>query len=269
MPDTEFQDKVVVVTGAGSGIGYATARRFSDSGAIVGLNDVDPERAYDAARDFNATGGRCEPLVFDVTDSHSIDQAFDMLAAREGHLDVVVNNAGMLRSVPGHGDRRAAMMQKRAAGQPGGSLGVTVNTSDTLWREHMAVMLDGVFYGTRAALRHMEAQGFGAIVNTASIGAFHPAPDYPFYAAAKAGVVAFTRSVGHEVAGAGIRVNAVAPGSTATAIMAGTDTGSFSSRNACGRIGKPEEIAEAIAFLESDRASYCFGEILSVSGAWA
>ena len=67
-------------------------------------------------------------------------------------------------------------------------------------------MLDGVFYGTRAALRHMEAQGFGAIVNTASIGAFHPAPDYPFYAAAKAGVVAFTRSVGHEVAGAGIRV---------------------------------------------------------------
>ena len=97
----------------------------------------------------------------------------------------------------------------------------------------MAVMLDGVFYGTRAALRHMEVQGFGAIVNTASIGAFHPAPDYPFYAAAKAGVVAFTRSVGHEVAGAGIRVNAVAPGSTATAIMAGTDTGSFSSRNAC------------------------------------
>jgi 3-oxoacyl-[acyl-carrier protein] reductase len=269
MADSEFQDKVVVVTGAGSGIGYATARRFAESGAIVGLNDVNPERAHEAARDFNAGGGRCEPLVFDVTDSHSIDQAFDMLAAREGHLDIVVNNAGILRSVPGHGERRAAMMQRRAAGQPGGSLGVTVNTSDTLWREHMAVMLDGVFYGTRAALRHMEAQGFGAIVNTASIGAFHPAPDYPFYAAAKAGVVAFTRSVGHEVAGAGIRVNAVAPGSTATAIMVGTDTGSFSSRNASGRIGKPEEIAEAIAFLASDRASYCFGEILTVSGAWA
>ena len=67
MADAEFQDKVVIVTGAGSGIGYATARRFADSGAIVGLNDVNPERAYDAACDFNETGGRCEPLVFDVT----------------------------------------------------------------------------------------------------------------------------------------------------------------------------------------------------------
>jgi 3-oxoacyl-[acyl-carrier protein] reductase len=160
-------------------------------------------------------------------------------------------------------------MARRAAGQPGGSFSVTVNTTDTLWREHMAVMLDGVFYGTRAALRHMEPQGAGAIVNTASIGAFYPAPDYPFYAAAKAGVVAFTRSVAHEVAGAGIRVNAVAPGSTATAIMGNTETGSFSSRNACGRIGQPSEIAEAILFLASDRASYSFGEILSVSGAWA
>ena len=92
---------------------------FPTSGAIVGLNDVNPERAYDAARDFNATGGRCEPLVFDVTDSHSVDQALDTLMAREGHLDVVVNNAGMLRSVPGHGERRAAMMAKRAAGTSG------------------------------------------------------------------------------------------------------------------------------------------------------
>ena len=269
MLDTEFQDKVVIVTGAGSGIGFATARRFADSGAIVGVNDVSAERAYDAARECNDVGGRCEPLVFDVTDSRSVDQAVDTLVAREGRLDVYVNNAGMIRSVPGHGERRAAVMELRAHGQPGGSLSVTVNTSDTLWREHMAVMLDGVFYGTRAALRHMELQGFGAIVNTASIGAYHPAPDYPFYAAAKAGVVAFTRSVAHEVAGAGIRVNAVAPGSTATAIMAGTETGSFSARNACGRIGRPEEIAEAIAFLASDRASYCFGEILTVSGAWA
>ena len=269
MPDTEFQDKVVVVTGAGSGIGLATARRFSESGAMVGLNDVDPERAYDAARECNTAGGRCEPLVFDVTDSRSVDLAIDTFVAHEGRIDVLVNNAGMIRSVPGHGERRAAVMDRRAEGHAGGSLSVTVNTSDTLWREHMAVMLDGVFYGTRAALRHMELQGFGAIVNTASIGAFYPAPDYPFYAAAKAGVVAFTRSVGHEVAGAGIRVNAVAPGSTATAIMAGTETGSFSSRNACGRIGRPEEIAETIAFLASDRASYCFGEILTVSGAWA
>jgi 3-oxoacyl-[acyl-carrier protein] reductase len=269
MADSEFQDKVVVVTGAGSGIGYATARRFANSGAIVGVNDVNPDRAYEAAREFNDTGGRCEPLVFDVTDSRSVDKAVDTLVAREGRLDVMINNAGMIRSVPGHGERRAAMMERRAAGHPGGSLSVTVNTSDTLWREHMAVMLDGVFYGTRAALRHMEVQGFGAIVNTASIGAFNPAPDYPFYAAAKAGVVAFTRSVAHEVAGAGIRVNAVAPGSTATAIMAGTETGSFSSRNASGRIGRPEEIAEAIAFLASERASYCYGEILTVSGAWA
>jgi 3-oxoacyl-[acyl-carrier protein] reductase len=269
MADTEFRDKVVVVTGAGSGIGYATARRFAAAGAIVGINDVNPERAYDAARDFNATGGQCEPMVFDVTDSHGFDHAIDSLVAREGRLDVVVNNAGMLRSVPGHGERRAAVMERRAAGLPGGSFGVTVNTSDTLWREHMAVMVDGVFFGTRAALRHMEPQGFGAIVNTASIGAFHPAPDYPYYAAAKAAVAAFTRSVGHEVAGAGVRVNAVAPGSTATAIMEGTDTGSFASRNACGRIGRPEEIAEAIAFLASERASYCFGEILTVSGAWA
>ena len=224
---------------------HQAALRFAREGAAVVVADIDEAHVGLVAKQIRDAGGHAVAKTVDVSIASEVD-ALVRAAVREfGRIDIMMNNAAAPHGAP------------------------VADTTDADWRRVMSVTLDGVFYGTRAALRHMEPQGFGAIVNTASIGAFHPAPDYPFYAAAKAGVVAFTRSVGHEVAGAGIRVNAVAPGSTATAIMIGTDTGSFSSRNACGRIGRPEEIAEAIAFLASERASYCFGEILSVSGAWA
>jgi 3-oxoacyl-[acyl-carrier protein] reductase len=265
----DLAGSVALVTGAGSGIGRATAIRLGLERARVGVNDVDETRAAETVELVVAAGGTAESVIFDVADPDAVDGGVDDFVGRHGQLDIMVNNAGFLRSVPGHADRRLIVDNRRADGQPGGSFGVTVNTSNELWRAHMSVLLDGVFFGTRAALRYMEPQGQGAIVNVSSVGAFHPAPDYPYYAAAKAAVAAFTVSVAHEVAGGGIRVNAVAPGTTSTNITAGMATGSSFARARSGRIGRPEEIAEVIVFLASNRASYCFGEIVTVSGAFS
>jgi 3-oxoacyl-[acyl-carrier protein] reductase len=133
----------------------------------------------------------------------------------------------------------------------------------------MSTLLDGVFYCTRAALRIMEPVGSGAIVNVSSMGAFQRSPTAPHYAAAKAGVVAFTRAVGQEVAGAGIRVNAVAPGPFDTDIAGRLSDGARSALAdmvPLGRLGDPAEFAEVVLFLASDDASFCVGEVFTVSG---
>ena len=270
MRENEIQDRgtwltpssktsAVIVTGAGSGIGYATTRTNGKARSwawnnVSGMRQAPPATSTETSR-------RCEPLVFDVTDSHSASIRPSTRWLLGTVLDVVVDNAGMLQSVPGHGERRATMMAKHAAGQPGGSLGVTVNTSDTLWREHMAVMLDGVFYGTRAALRHMEAQGFGAIVNTASVARSTLPPTIPSTPRPRRASLP-----SHAFGGARGRRRRY-PRERRCSGFDGDRSRSWSvpiparssSRNASGRIAQPEGIAEAFAFLASDRASYCFG----------
>lgn len=258
-----------IVTGAGSGIGEAIARRLAADGYAVGVNDLRAEAADRVCADLTATGATAVPLVFDVTDSGAVDGAVDGFVERHGRLDVMVNNAGAGNSyTPAQIDHAIEVGRRRSAGERPGSLNITVSRTDDEFQRVVDVILFGTFCGTRAALRHMEPARRGAIVNTASTAGLMASPLAPEYGAAKAAVVGFTRSVGQEVAGCGVRVNAVAPGTIDTPLLDrfGALKPSLATRHASGRLGRPEEIAAAVAFLASDEASYCFGEILTVSG---
>jgi 3-oxoacyl-[acyl-carrier protein] reductase len=208
-------------------------------------------------------------LPFDVSLSSQVEEAVAHLVGVTGRLDVLVNNAGFLQFPPDMRKRVGAWEAARLRGEAWGSLASTTSTDDELWRGTMSVMLDGVFYCTRAALRWMEQSKSGAIVNVSSMGAYQRSPTAPHYAAAKAGVIAFTRSVGQEVAGAGIRVNAVAPGPFATEIAGRLPDGVKSPLAMTvpgGKLGNPSELAAVVLFLASDEASFCAGEVFTVSG---
>jgi 3-oxoacyl-[acyl-carrier protein] reductase len=269
---SQLEGRSALVTGAGSGIGRAIATRLADAGAHVTVNDLSADAAEATVESIVAQGGTASASVFDITDSSAVDAGIDALVADRGALDVLVNNAGMGNAYkPGQLDHIVEVGRRRAAGEQPGSLSITVALTDAEWRRVLEVLLFGTFYCTRAALRHMEPAGRGAIVNIASTAGIMPAPVAPEYGAAKAGVIGFTRSVAHEVAGAGIRVNAVAPGTVDTPLNErfGPLRKGFATRQASGRLGRPEEIAEAVLFLASDAASFCFGEILTVSGGLA
>jgi 3-oxoacyl-[acyl-carrier protein] reductase len=262
--------KIALVTGAGQGIGRAIAARLAADGAHVVVNDLDPTRAGKTAAD---VGG--EAAVFDVTDSATFDSVVDEIVATHGRLDILVNNAGILGLPADVIHRMAAASTARQAGEEVPPAEVLTMLDDVTFDRMLKVHLYGTFHGMRAALRHMQPARRGAIVNIASIAALRPFPSTPHYAAAKAAVVALTRSVAFEVAPLGIRINAVAPGFVDTSLLAvDGDPGLTAvvqqllpTRIGAGRLGTPEEIAAAVAFLASDDASFCFGEVLSVTGA--
>lgn len=264
-----FAERVCVVTGAARGLGFAISERLGSEGAIVLVNDLDERSATEAAGALTHAGTEAYPTAFDVSQSDSVDNAFAAIADRFGRIDVLVNNAGILRFPPGARRRTEAWEAARSAGRPWGSLGSTVSIDEEQWRLHVSVLLDGTFFCTRAALRIMEQAGRGSIVNVASMGALQRSPAAPHYAAAKAGVVAFTRAVSLDVAGAGIRVNAVAPGPFDTDIAGKLPPGvpsPLATNVPLARLGDPAELAAVVAFLASDEASFCIGEIFTVSG---
>jgi 3-oxoacyl-[acyl-carrier protein] reductase len=264
-----FDGKVALVTGAGQGLGLAVASALASEGALVAVNDIDASLCEHVVAEITARGERALSLPFDVSSSSQVDDAVAHLVGETGRLDVLVNNAGFLRFPRDMRKRVRAWEDAQQRGEPWGSLETTTSTDDETWRTTIAVMLDGVFYCTRAALRVMEPAKSGAIVNVSSMGAFQRSPTAPHYAAAKAGVIAFTRSVGQEVAGAGIRVNAVAPGPFATDIAGRLPSGVTSPLAMTvpsGRLGEPSELAEVVLFLASDEASFCVGEVFTVSG---
>lgn len=271
-PSGELSGQVAVVTGSGAGIGRAIALRLAGSGAHVVANDRDPAGATATAEQISAMGGRSESACFDVVDSAAVDNAIDQVVDTHGRLDILVNNAGTGNPYKaGQLEHAADVAARRSRGETPGSLSITISLTDDEFRRVLDVLLFGVFVCTRAALRHMEPAGSGAIVNIASTAGIMPAPLAPDYGAAKAGVIGFTRSVAHEVAGGGIRVNAVAPGTVDTHLIDrfGILKSGLANRQASGRIGRPEEIAEVVHFLASDASSFCFGEIFTVSGGLA
>jgi 3-oxoacyl-[acyl-carrier protein] reductase len=201
-----------------------------------------------------------------------VTDAVDAVHARHGQLDVVVNNAGMLGMTEDVLARAGANMAAQLAGDSIEPVRACSALSDENWDRMLKVHLYGTFHMTRAALTHMEPARSGAIVNMASIYGLEGNALDPAYAVAKGGIVQLTRSVGAEVAPLGIRVNAVAPGFIDTDLMGGVPdlmVDLVVSRTPAGRLGTPEEVAAAVAFLLSDSAGFCNGEVLTLSGGWA
>ncbi|MDQ2852780.1 MAG: SDR family oxidoreductase [Actinomycetota bacterium] len=267
-----LHDKVCLITGAGSGIGAAIAQRFAREGAVVNVADINADGARAVAEGLQRSGAvSARPVTLDVTNAEAVELAIDRIVAEHGRIDVLVNNAGFATAPkPGQAERVASVYARRAAGEPAGSMSITVNLTDAEFHAIVAVHLFGTFNCTRAVLRHMEPRGRGAIVNVASVAGMIPYPVAPDLGAVKAALIGFTRSVGFEVSGAGIRVNCVAPGIVDTPPLqrALGARERASQKIGVGRPGEPDEVAAAVLWLASDEASYCYGDVLSAGGAW-
>jgi len=236
---------VLVTAAAGTGIGFATAKRCLEEGATVMISDIHERRLGEAADALASVGSRPATRLCNVTKEDDVQGLVDAAVAELGHIDVLVNNAGL------------------------GGYARLVDMTDAQWQSVLDVTLNGTFRMTRAALRHMLPRGAGAVVNNASVLAWRAQEGQAHYAAAKAGVTAFTRCVAMEAAESGVRVNAVAPSIAMHEFLAKvTPPGlldSLTQREAFGRAAETWEVANVIVFLASDYASYMTGEVVSVS----
>jgi 3-oxoacyl-[acyl-carrier protein] reductase len=231
---------VVVTAAAGTGIGSATARRCIEEGATVLVSDAHERRLAETAEELGV-----EAIACDVTDEDAVQRLVAGAAERLGRIDVLVNNAGL-----------------------GGEAAI-VDMTDEQWSKVLDVTLTGTFRMTRAALRLMQPEGRGVIVNNASVLGWRAQPGQAHYAAAKAGVMALTRCAAMEAAEHGIRVNAVAPSIAMHPFLAKVTTDELldelTRREAFGRAAEPWEVANVIVFLASDYSTYMTGEVVSVS----
>ena len=238
---------VVVTAAAGTGIGYAAAKRAVEEGATVLISDFHERRLGEAADRIAAELGCARPatVVCDVTSQDQVDALHAAALAELGRIDVLINNAGL-----------------------GGEVSV-VDMTDDQWFRVLDVTLNSVFRMTRAFLPAMVAQGSGAIVNNASVLGWRAQKGQAHYAAAKAGVMAFTRCSALEAAEHNVRINAVAPSIAMHAFLAKVTTdellAELSSKEAFGRPAEVWEVANVMMFLASDLSSYMTGEVLSVS----
>ena len=249
MTGTDLRDKVTVVTGAGSGIGQACASLLARRGAVVAVLDVDAAAAERACAAIVDGGGRARSYAVDVTDVAAVDTAFSSVVDDLGGLHALVNNAGLaLPMVP------------------------LADLDDASWRHVMSVNLDGLFFCLRAGLRIMRTAGGGSVVNMSSVlgavGRHHSAA----YVATKHAVVGLTRGAAIDHGQDGIRVNAVGPGFIRTPLLESRHTEQGLEELASGwplrRVGRPEEIAEMVAWLASDASSYVTGAYLPVDGGY-
>lgn len=241
--------KVVVITAAaGTGIGGAAARRCLDEGATVAVSDAHAARLAASHEELASRygAGRVWSIPCDVTVEEQVQALIDEAVRRFGRVDVMINNAGL-----------------------GGTASV-LDMADEQWSRVLDVTLTGTMRCTRAALRHMvERGGGGAIVNNASVLGWRAQPGQAHYAAAKAGVMALTRCAAMDVAGHGIRVNAVSPSLAMhpflAKVMSQDVLDEMAAHEAFGRSAEPWEVASVMVFLASDYASYLTGEVVSVS----
>ncbi|MYM56407.1 glucose 1-dehydrogenase [Thalassovita mangrovi] len=246
---TQDDRKTALITGAAQGIGLETARLFAERGHRVAIADLDGELAAERAREL---GPDHLGLACNVTDETAAQAAIDAAVAHLGRLDIAINNAGI-------GDTNAP----------------TLEQSGDHFRNVIDVHLGGTFLVSRMAAAAMQAAGRGgAIVNFASIAGLTGLPRRNAYGAAKAGIIAMTRSMGAEWGALGIRVNAVAPGYVRTALVEKLiadgllDPATIIARTPLARMLEPREIAEAVYFLASPAASAITGTVLSVDGGW-
>jgi 3-oxoacyl-[acyl-carrier protein] reductase len=265
-----LQGRTALITGGGSGIGRAIARRFAEEGARVAVNDIHKDTAERTADEI---GGTARAVVADVADSAQVRAMFAEVERAFGSLDVLVNNAGIGEVDASGREEFQAKAQTRIAEMMAGQVAthwdVTRSLSDEAWSRMLAVHLNGTFYCTRAALSLMSRVNRGAIVNISSVAGLMGIEVAPHYGAAKAGILGFTRSVAREVATRGIRVNAICPGWIDTPILDPLPPmiRMLAERQTpLGRLGDPREIAAVALFLASDEASFVTGQWLSPNG---
>jgi 3-oxoacyl-[acyl-carrier protein] reductase len=240
-----LKNKVSIITGAAQGIGLATALKFAEEGATVIVCDMKADGVDAALAMVRARGAQAQGFAVNVTDRHALDMMVAAVKDHYGHIDVLVNNAGITKD---------ARLQK-----------MTLEQFDAV----IDVNLRGVFHATQAVLPTMVAQGSGVILNASSVVGIYGNFGQTNYAASKFGVIGFTKTWSRELGPKGIRVNAVAPGFVETPILATIPDKVLQQMREqvpLHRLGKPEEIANVYAFLASDEASYVNGAVIEVSG---
>ncbi|UYO54475.1 2-hydroxycyclohexanecarboxyl-CoA dehydrogenase [Rhodopseudomonas palustris] len=246
-----LQNRTAVITGGGGGIGGATCRRFAQDGAKVAVLDLNLDAAEKIAGEIRAAGGAAEAIRCDIADRKSVDAAIATTTDKLGPVDILVNNAGW------------DIFKPFTKSEPGE------------WERLIAINLTGALHMHHAVLPGMVERRYGRIVNIASDAARVGSSGEAVYAACKGGLVAFSKTLAREHARHGITVNVVCPGPTDTALLAGVTSGAanpeklieaFTKAIPLGRLGKPDDLAGAIAFFGSDDAGFITGQVLSVSG---
>lgn len=245
-----MNQEIVVITGAGRGLGLGMARRFAQTGAHVILAERDPALGIGAAEALRAVGLSASFELLDVTDAEQSRNLVAKVAREQGRVSTWVNNAGISR------------------------LGAAETLAQRDWDDSVSTILSGTFYCCQAIGQHMLAQGQGVIINIASVTGLLHEQGRVAYSTAKAGVIALTEALGIEWAKRGVRVVGIAPGVILTDMVRQTveegqgDLAAWERRTPMRRLGTVDEIAEAALFLSSAEASYIVGETLRVDGGW-
>ncbi len=244
-----FENKVIVVTGAGGGIGTAVAERFARELGKVVVTDSNEAGANATTQSIVAQGLKAVTMVADIAQRDACYQLIDDVITKFGRIDVLINNAGI--------NRRGPLME----------------LTDEDWDLTMAVNVTSMFHLCRATIPHMIKAGGGAIVNTASQWGLYPAPGHIAYNVSKSAVASFTQNLARDYAPQKIRVNAVCPGEIGTPMLQkaaerkGLTFADFDKLVPFGRIGRPEEVAALMAFLASDEAEFMCGSLVEITGA--
>jgi len=241
----KLEHKIALITGGAAGIGYATAERFLEEGATVIIWDINEEAGAKAIESLNAPKGRSAFQKVDVSDYEAVKSAVDSIIAEFGSVDILVNNAGITM------DRTLLKMDPAT------------------WQKVIDINLTGVFNCTRVCAEHMAEKGSGVVLNASSVVGIYGNFGQTNYVAAKAGLIGMTKTWAKELGKKGIRVNAVAPGFIATEMvkkMPENVVAGINGKTPLGRLGTPEDIANAYLFLASDDAAFITGITLSVDG---
>lgn len=242
---TDLTGRTAIVTGAARGLGRCIAQTLAAAGAQVACVDINAENLSDTVAAIRGAGGTAEPLACDVTDAKGVGEVVDDVIKRWGKLDILVNNAGITRD------------------------NVIVRMKDDQWDSVININLKGTFLFARAAARPMMKSRSGRIINIASVSGLMGNPGQVNYSASKAGVIGLTRTVSRELAGRNVTVNAVAPGFIATDMTSalGEDIlEQVRKEIPLGRLGEPQDVADAVLYLASDAASFITGHILTIDG---
>lgn len=241
----DLNGQVAIVTGAARGLGRAIALTLAGAGAKVACVDLDAEKLTETIGEIRAVGGTGEALVCDVSDSSRASEVVKQVTDKWGGLHILVNNAGITRD------------------------SLIVRMKDDQWDSVIGINLRGTFLFTRAAAKPMMKGRRGRIINIASVSGLMGNPGQANYSASKAGVIGLTRTVARELAGRNITVNAIAPGFIATEMTSalGEETlEQVRKQIPLGRLGKPQEVADAVLFLASQAAGFITGHVLTVDG---